>query len=128
MKRRTFLMLLLVACTRSDQALDPVWGKEPCESCGMIVGDRQTAAQIITADGERKYFDDPGCMVMWLSKHPPAARSWVRNASANEWLDAKSAKWVSAQRTPMDYGWTANDKSGESFDAMQSSIMTRRQP
>ncbi len=127
MKRRTFLFtLLFVACTKSDRAVDPVWGKQPCDGCGMIVENRRTAAEVLTTDGDRLFFDDPGCMVTWLDAHPgKAARTWAVDADKGGWIDARSAHWRSGRATPMDYGWEASSQAGESWEEMRAQVTAR---
>jgi hypothetical protein len=125
MKRRTLLVgLLLVCCSKSDQAVDPVWGKQPCNGCGMIVENKRTAAEILTNDGERLFFDDPGCMVMWLESHH-ASRSWAMDANRGTWIDATRAHWKSGATTPMDYGWEATSAEGSSFEEMRTKVRAR---
>lgn len=105
------LGLGLAACERLDAPVDPVWGKEPCGHCAMLVGDRRFAAQIVT-EGERKFFDDIGCMVLWTEKHPGKARgAWVRDAGGARWIDAKGARFLPGARTPMDFGFEGHAAS-----------------
>ncbi len=105
MTRRAWLACALVAvgCARSSDPVDPVWGKEPCAHCRMLVGDKAHAAQA-TRDGDRFYFDDLGCMVLWLDdKRFSDARAWARDASG-KWVDARAARYGEGARTPMDFG------------------------
>lgn len=96
---------LLFACAKADSPIDPVWGKEPCAHCRMLVSERRYAAQA-AADGERKFFDDIGCMVLWVAENK-AERVWVQDPEQNRWVDAKSARYVEGAKTPMDYGFEA---------------------
>lgn len=120
----------LGACERLDAPVDPVWGKEPCAHCAMLVGDRRHAAQVV-AGGARRFFDDIGCFVLWAEEHPGAAqRAWVRDAESTRWMDARSASYVHGARTPMDFGFEARASSeavegAMSFDAMRESVVTR---
>lgn len=117
MKRRAFLALGLAAaisfgaCAKVDSPVDPVWGKEPCAHCGMLVSDKRYAGQL-AAGGERKYFDDIGCMALWVEGHGGRAeRIWVKG-SAGPWVDAKTARFSPGAKTPMDFGF-APSESGE---------------
>lgn len=119
----------LAACERLDAATDPVWGKEPCAHCAMLVGDRRHAAQIVT-ESQRRYFDDIGCYVLWAEERPGAARrAWVRDASGAQWIDAKSATYVHGARTPMDFGFEARAAAaGEravKWDEMRAAVVAR---
>lgn len=137
MKARVSLVLsaalagvaVLAACERTDRAVDPVWGKEPCGHCAMLVGDRRYAAEIVV-DGERRFFDDVGCFVLWTEAHRAAAeRAWVRDGASDRWLDARTAKYVQGAHTPMDFGFegrAANRPDGVGFDAMRAAVLARR--
>lgn len=129
MTRRTFVLAALAcasACERADRAADPIWGKQACAQCGMILSDRRSAAQVMTKTDDRLFFDDAGCMVVWMSRHPGTdRRAWARDADAEGWIPAAEARWRSGARTPMDYGWEATRKEGQPFEAMQAQVMER---
>lgn len=128
MSRRTIVLLALaaLACEKSDRAIDPVWGKQQCAACGMIVGERRTAAEVLTTEGDRLFFDDPGCMVVWLSTHAKQDRhTWAKDAERGEWLEASTAHWKSGAKTPMDYGWEASAKDGQSWETMRTAVLDR---
>lgn len=125
--------LLTVACERTDRPVDPVWGKEPCSHCAMLVGDRRFAAEIVV-NGERRFFDDIGCYVLWTSEHPRAKveHAWVREAEEGRWIDASSARYVQGARTPMDFGFEARDHSvtltsSMTLDEMRVVVLARAQ-
>jgi hypothetical protein len=105
---RAWLMCLLLtaACHEAgDRPLEPVWGKQPCDHCAMLLDEPRFAAQAVTADGTRVYFDDVGCLAGWLDEHPATARAWVRAGDA--WVPAAQARFASGARTPMGYGYVA---------------------
>lgn len=111
MNRRTMIgmmalgLVMLGGCKgEGDEAVDPVWGKQPCEHCKMLVDDRRSAAQVFVK-GERYYFDDVGCMIAWLDEHKTDARAWARAPSADGWLDARAARYAAGEKTPMDFGY-----------------------
>jgi len=100
----------VVACTEALVPVDPVWGKQPCAICTMVISDKRFGAQLAT-DTDHVFFDDPGCMATWVREHPGARKMWVRSPSG-EWVSAKSARFSRGQRSPMDYGFAA-DLSGD---------------
>jgi copper chaperone NosL len=127
MRRRAFLVglsaLALAACTKDDEPVDPVWGKEPCAHCKMLVSDKRFAAQLVTAEGDRHHFDDVGCMVLWMGEHKAAPkRFWARDAQTGQWLDARSARYASGARTPMDYGFEARAEGGVAWDEVRAAV------
>jgi hypothetical protein len=128
MKRREVLLLLAAvslagACARDDAAAEPAWGKEPCAHCAMVLSDRRFGGQIVTSGGERLFFDDPGCMVLYLDERSVApAHAWVREATTGQWLDARAARFVGGARSPMDFGFEARSSGGVGWDAMRASV------
>jgi len=118
---------LLAGCSRKEGPVDPVWGKQPCAHCAMLVADRRFAAQIETGDGERLYFDDIGCMVRYVEERgaQPAHR-WVRDEAKDVWLDAGTARYHGGARTPMDYGFAAGETGVLSFDDVRRGVLARK--
>lgn len=117
--RRQFLLstlglaALLAGCKPAAVAPEePVWGKQPCAHCVMLLSERQHGAQAQLHNGERHYFDDPGCLVAWQAeRQAEIAGRWVRRydqpAAGIEWLEASSAKYVKVAHTPMGFGFVA---------------------
>lgn len=110
----TLLWLLLVAgCQQSaPQAEEPIWGKQPCGHCAMLLSERVHGAQVLTIQEERHFFDDVGCLVAWDAEHPGQAKQrWARqfdqDPKGTGWLPAESAVYMRAQHTPMDFGFVA---------------------
>lgn len=129
MIRRTFLLTtaalaLAVGCQNDhDRAVDPIWGKQPCEHCKMLVSHRASAAQLVH-DGERYYFDDVGCMVQWTAEKKLAApRAWVRLGDG--WIEAERAKYVDGATTPMDHGFVAGPEGNISWSEVRSRVLSR---
>lgn len=128
-RRRSLLLLVaglaLVACTKTDEAQDPVWGKEPCAHCAMLVGDKVHASQLVAA-GDRKFFDDVGCMVLWLGEHGQKAEHvWTRDSDGLRWVDARTATYGDGAKTPMDYGYEVRAQ-GISWDELGARIVAKK--
>jgi copper chaperone NosL len=117
------LMLGLMACHQGAATPEePVWDKQPCGHCSMLLSDRRTAAQLLLPDGSRKFFDDIGCMVEWLSEEGAKPRAmWVRNPDGTGWVSTEGAHFSSGARTPMDYGYVASS-DGLSFDELRQRV------
>jgi hypothetical protein len=132
MRRRELLLAVAViagsqfavtACEKTDSPADPVWGKEPCAHCAMLVGDRWHAGQV-GGDGERHFFDDIGCMVLWMEKTGARpARTWVRERGEH-WVDARSARYETGAKTPMDFGFAAA-ADGLGWDEMRGRLIAK---
>ncbi|GAB3802782.1 nitrous oxide reductase accessory protein NosL [Virgibacillus kimchii] len=111
---------LLAAC--GDAAYDPVDLSETdqCYTCHMGIEDEQAATQSILTDGTPRFFDDIGCMLMYLQDTDDEVEvSYVMDHNAGEWLDLSDAYFVHDQniQTPMSYGFIAfgSDQEAEEF-------------
>jgi len=108
------VLLSLGACSGDldNGPAEVKWDRYTCERCRMVLSDRQHAAQIRVPgpDGraQRYYFDDLGCALVWLQDQPfrdaPDTKIWVNDWRTGQWIDARSATYLSGQITPMGYG------------------------
>jgi len=123
MIRRLFLLTVLAlgCATDLDRAVDPVWGKQPCEHCKMLVSHRPSAAQLVH-NGDRYYFDDIGCMVQWLDERGVRARTWVRLGDG--WMEANQARYRGGATTPMDHGYVAAADGDTTFDEVRKRVLS----
>jgi copper chaperone NosL len=127
MKAAVFALVALasLACQDASSPVDPVWGKQACSSCSMLVSDRRYAAQLVTDEGTRFFFDDPGCMATWLAEgRGRARRMWVYSA-AGTWIDARTARFVRDQPSPMGFGFAPADTGGAEWADVEADV-TRR--
>lgn len=126
----TALLLLAafasVACANTKVAEDPVWGKQPCAHCKMIVGEPRHAGQLTTKTGDRLFFDDPGCLV--LAQHKRAKEVdmlWVRD-DAGKWIDARAARYRTGAKTPMNFGYIADTAGTLRFADLEKAMIKGR--
>jgi copper chaperone NosL len=122
--------VLAAACAAGDAAQEPVWGKEPCAHCAMTLADERYGAELLSKDGDRAYFDDVGCLVIYLEEHQGSGEPrhlWARDAETGKWLDARSARYSpSATPTPMDFGFEAHAAgTGAGWDEMRAAVLAR---
>lgn len=120
------LGLFAVACQTADGPVDPVWGKQLCSTCRMIVSEPAYAAQLIDQGGKRHFFDDIGCMDAFLVEHSktPPRGTWVR--SNERWVDATSARYASGARSPMDYGFVPKEQGPLDFASVRREAAAHR--
>src|SRR4051812_27146948 len=78
--------LLLGACEDTTRAAEPVWNKQACAHCHMLLSEPRYAAQRVTQNGERMFFDDVGCMAAELAGSAPG-RAWVHTEDGWESID-----------------------------------------
>ena len=115
------VLLWLAACTpAADAPAEPVWGKQACGHCAMLVTEQPPSAQLTLADGSRRFFDDVGCMVSFLERrHVKAQHLWVRHGLS--WVPAERARFQGGVTTPMDFGFIAAD-SGVDWASVQAAV------
>ena len=127
--RAAILMLVLVGCTESaPRAEDPVWGKQACAHCAMLVSEKPPAAQLITSDGKRKFFDDLGCMVAFEEReHPQVTARWVRDPSGEGWTEPATIHFSGGHKTPMDFGFLPDVQGIVTFDELRGVVLQKRE-
>jgi len=92
--------------------VEPTWSRTPCARCGMLVGEPAFAAQLHTATGEVRFFDDAGCLLLYAADHPgDEVAAWFHHLREKRWIPASSVGFVPAEATPMAYGLGAVDAS-----------------
>jgi copper chaperone NosL len=128
LNRRTFFALLglslCCSCRSPTAPVDPVWGKQPCAHCLMLVSDPRYAAQAIGPSGDAVYFDDVGCLASYLATRPDAKGSFVRTSSGR-WLEAAKARFRSGAATPMDFGFVVDEAGSLDFSAVVTAANAR---
>lgn len=114
---------LALGCENASRALEPVWGKQPCAHCAMLLSEPRFGAQLTTEAGERFYFDDPGCMAAFEhDRHPRVHAAWVHDAHG--WIDARSARFERAA-SPMDYGFAPSAGGAADWQAVERAARAR---
>jgi len=92
--------------------------------CKMLIKSERNAAEVIAPDGRTWFFDDPGCMVLWLKDKSwrERAKIWVHTLDTQRWIDARKAWYGVKDATEMHYGFGAREKRCEGcidFNEMQ---------
>jgi copper chaperone NosL len=124
--------VLLSACS-ADSGTGPAevkWDRNACERCRMVLSDRHFAAQVryLPAGKERSkvlQFDDFGCAALWLQDKPwrddPQTQMWVADHRNGDWINARTASYVTRKMTPMEYGLGAqSDPAPGALDFAQA--------
>ncbi len=118
--------LLALACREGPlEPQEPVWGKQACAHCAMLVSRPESAAQYADSQGDVWFFDDLGCLVAWQAEHPaqPGAVAWARQG--NGWREVSAARYTSGQTTPMDFGFVADPAGSVAWPAVQVAVQQR---
>lgn len=91
--------------------------------CAMLIKSNRNSAQVAIPDGRTWFFDDPGCMVLWMKNRTLSDKSklWVYTIDTKKWIDAKKAHYGVTDRTEMEYGFGAREEDNNgtiNFDEM----------
>jgi len=94
----------------------PIKPKEyQCSECGMDVEELKYAVELISENGNTYFFDDIGCLVLWLETHSPDTHSMLtQTMDTHRWVPVEKAWYSRIAPTPMGYGFAAleNKKEG----------------
>lgn len=81
------------------------WDRESCTECHMLISDRRFAAQLQTADGAIRNFDDPGCLMLYVvHQHTPVHAVYFLDSKSGQWLRSEEAGFVRSTNSPMGRG------------------------
>lgn len=115
----------LAACDDGSQPREPIWNKQACDHCHMLLSDQRYAAQLVTHTGERLYFDDIGCLAAFMQRSSERERAaWVRSGAA--WLPARTSHFSAGAETPMGYGFSADARGPLDFAAVLQRVSEDR--
>lgn len=100
----------LLGSTRDDGLPEIAYGRDRCDTCGMIISDATFAAASREGGATFRY-DDIGCL---LARSGPAlaagrASAFVHDSRTGAWIAVASAVYVRSPRirSPMGYGLAA---------------------
>lgn len=83
-----------------------------CVECAMEVESKKDSAQAVLPNGRTYFFDDIGCLALWLKKQKDKdkIKLWVYTYDTKRYIDAKKAWYRLGEKTPMNYGFGAYEK------------------
>lgn len=87
-----------------------------CPQCNMFLVGKKYTAQSITSDGKTHFFDDVGCMILWIEANAKDDKNlvgWVFTLDSKRWMKSDKAVYSIDDGTPMHYGFGAYEKSSE---------------
>ncbi len=104
-------------------------GKTNDTQCAMLIKSEENAVEVIAPDGRTWFFDDPGCMVLWLKDKPfkDQATLWVHTIDTKEWIDGRKAFYGVTDHSEMHYGFGARAKPNkETIDFAEMTLRMYR--
>ena len=104
-----------VTIVKGNRAFKPLpikLGATNDTQCKMLIRTQRNSAEVIAPDGRTWFFDDPGCMVLWLENREwkEDAVLWVHTIDSKKWIDARKAWYGIKDHTAMHYGFGAREK------------------
>ena len=95
--------------------MDIVPNKMLDPQCKMYIETQKHSAQVILQDHRTYFFDDVGCMVLWLKSFDSKMRyfPYVFTEDTHRWLEADKACYKIGIHTPMHYGFGAFEKKDD---------------
>jgi copper chaperone NosL len=77
--------------------------------CNMTISDINYSAQVVLLNNDTLFFDDIGCLVLWLKnqKQKKDFILWVWAKDSNRYINAREAWYSQTEKTPMFYGFGA---------------------
>jgi len=111
--------LLAVACTAQARSPEPVpVDRVECARCRMLISNDKGGGQIISADDDRRFYDDIGCLAADWASRRHNAHAYVRTNSGH-WRDVAAVSYAqpTGVETPMASGIAAFDTPEEARSA-----------
>jgi len=99
----------------TEHRVVPIKPKEyQCSECSMDIEELKYAAELISENGNTYFFDDIGCLVLWLENHSPDTHSMMtQTLDTHRWIPVEEAWYSRIAPTPMGYGFAALEKKKE---------------
>ena len=87
-----------------------------CSECNMVVEDLDYMAEVVREDGVTYFFDDIGCVVLWLESNKLENPTLLtKTLDSKSWISATEAWYTRTANSPMGYGFAAYEKKSEGF-------------
>ncbi len=99
-----------------------------CSTCKMEIEQLPYAVEIVNNKGKTWFFDDMGCAVSWL-EHQPFKDNvviWTQTEDTHVWVDATKACYRRDARTPMNFGFAAQEQCSQGtidYNSMRTKIL-----
>ena len=103
------LLVILSACDSTVEDSTKV-----CPQCHMPQPKSNIHTSFIKGNSATEYFDDIGCMVLWMKENNIDLQSVTIKVFSNDtkkYIDAKVAFYRFDEKTPMRYGFSAYEKN-----------------
>jgi copper chaperone NosL len=102
----------IVMGNTSHQAMEIESGNYQCAKCGMGMNNSHDAAQAVADDGRTWFYDDVGCLAIWINQidESESFTVWVFARDTQSWINGRTAWYSRTDETPMRFGFAAYSK------------------
>ena len=94
-----------------------------CSTCNMNIEILEYAAEVITKEGHTYFFDDIGCVILWLKDNKQEIEKVLtQTLDTHRWIEMKKAWYSRIAPSPMGYGFAAVEEKKDtliSYDEMR---------
>jgi len=108
------ILLLLVILSACDSSVEE--STKVCPQCHMPLPKSNIYTSFIKGNSATEYFDDIGCMILWMEENNIDSKSVEIKVFTNDtkkYIDAKKAFYKFNEKTPMMYGFSAYENKQE---------------
>ena len=109
------LLVIMSACNSSPVSEENL---RICPQCNMELPESNIHTSSVEGNFKTEYFDDVGCMVLWMKKNHIDLNSVNLKVYSNDtkkYIDAKKAFYRFNEKTPMMYGFSAYEEKQENI-------------
>lgn len=101
-----------------DGPVPVAWDATRCTRCRMLLSEPGFAGQLHTKEGRVFFFDDPGCLLLYVSEqHPDVHAIWLHHHRDDRWISREQVVFGEVGASPMGYGLAAFER-GEIPDGL----------
>lgn len=123
----SIVAVVFISMAKNDQPIAIIKGNMKMEAlpfkvnftndpyCKMLITTQRNALQVVSPDGNTWFFDDPGCMILWIEDKTfkESAKIWIYTIDTQKWIDAKTAWYGTKDDTAMGYGFAGREEQTE---------------
>jgi len=117
------LLVIMSACNSTPNSEENL---KICPQCNMELPKSNIHTSSVSGNAMTKYFDDVGCMVLWMKKNDIDLKSVDIKVYSNDtkrYIDAKKAFYKFNEKTPMMYGFSAYEYKQENIIYYEEVVM-----
>ncbi|MEA2017061.1 MAG: hypothetical protein U9N59_01325 [Campylobacterota bacterium] len=108
-----FLSIIFIGCNSDEKTVEEEINTRICPQCNMPLPDSNLHTSKACEDGDKTYFDDVGCMILWAKDEKvdlSTIKTRIFSNDTKKYIDPFKGYFQINERTPMLYGFSAYEK------------------